>query len=262
MHPGRQAGATDPAESGRGEPFASRLAETAVHLLIVSTVMLVALGRVSGPHIAPGPVALTLVLAFLAGALVKLGDDLEDESIQVTLGRVATLAGVACLAGACWTSNELLWLVAGGALGVLAAGKVDRPSAVAGLVLFAGFCAIAARAAPAVPRPELCAIGGGSVLADELLAGLARRPGFPASSGAARFAGWLFRSRFLVSTAVLAAYLVEMIGAAACLAALLVDLGYAAAGAAVARFLAKPPRQSAPAATRRTAKSAGNGPKP
>lgn len=262
MSPGPQEQVPGPVTSRRWSPFAAQLAEAAVHALFVSAAVLATLGSGAGQPIRFAPAAALFAGAFLAGALLKLGDDLEDEAIHATAGRLITIVGVACLAAVCSIDHDLLWLVAGGVIGVLLAGKVDRPAAIAGLVLFVACGATVVWAAGAVPRVDLCAIGTGSVLADELLAGWARDRGPREASSWARVLGWGLRSRFLVSAAVLAAYLVALIGAAGCLAALLFDLGYATAGAAVARFLAKNPIHSAPAVTRRPRNSAENRPNP
>jgi len=74
--------------------------------------------------------AIDLVVIVVSGYLLKLGDDLVDESRLVRFGGVLSCLAVLGLCVIVARQEELFWLVGGGSLGILVARKVDHFGAV------------------------------------------------------------------------------------------------------------------------------------
>jgi len=205
---------------------ATRRELVVVAVLFVGAVWLA--GRTAwGSPYAPG-LAFDLAVIILSGYLLKLGDDLVDEWRLLRWGGVLSCLAVLGLCVVIARRQELFWLVGGGALGILAARKVDHLGAVMAYLGFWLVWGVALFVMEPRLRAELLVLGAVGIAADEYLEGWAtRRTGKLRSMGRLRFAlVWFGGGRWTVSVLSVTLTGLELFEPESCALILGFELGY------------------------------------
>ncbi len=172
--------------------------------------------------------AFDLVVIVLSGYLLKLGDDLVDEWHLIRLGGVVSCVAVLGLCVIVAREQELFWVVGGGALGILAARKVDHLGAVLAYLGFWLVWGVALFVMGPRLRPELLVLGAVGIAADEYLEAWAtRRTGRLRSMGRLMYGlVWIGRGRWMVTVLTVTLAAVGRIQAESCALILGFELGY------------------------------------
>jgi hypothetical protein len=172
--------------------------------------------------------AFDLVAIVVSGYFLKLGDDLVDEWRLIRLGGVVSCVAVLGLCVIVGRRQELFWLVGGGAVGILAARKVDHGGAVLAYVGFWVMWAVALFLMRARLRPELLVLGAVGIAVDKYLESWATRRTTEArsASGLMQVFVRIARGRWMVTVLTVILTGSGVIRADSCALILGFELGY------------------------------------